>query len=261
MKKLIVVVILTLFLPLFLSADIYVKNVERIKVFGMNKEKQQERVEIKEQWFGINKFAQFGKEHSLIVDNNEKKLYFIMPKNKIYFEFPTDLSKEELLELLPSQIAEAVASVKIAAAKVNPSSETKKIANWNCYSTEFEMVIMIPAINIMPEFKMKIWTTKDLPSDYKKYTKAIDELFERYILGMINIDEDSKRDLAKMEAFDGFQIATEITVNIFGSEINIESQCLEVTEKVSPPGIYSVPLEYTKKTINFLKNKILSLEN
>jgi hypothetical protein len=52
---------------------------------------------------------------------------------------------------------------------------------------------MIPVINIIPEFKMKIWTTKDLPADYKKYTRVIDELFVRYILGMINIDEYVKK--------------------------------------------------------------------
>ena len=75
----------------------------------------------------------------------------INANDDIYFEFPTDLNKGELLELLPPQIAEAITSAKITAAKVNLSNETKKIANWNCYSTEFEMVFMVPAINIMPE--------------------------------------------------------------------------------------------------------------
>ena len=54
-----------------------------------------------------------------------------------------------------------------------------------------------------------------------------------------------------MDTVEGFQVAAEITVNIFGSEINVESQCLEVTEKPAPPGTYSVPKDYTKKTIKF----------
>jgi hypothetical protein len=127
----------------------------------------------------------------------------------------------------------------------------KKIANWNCHSTEFEMVFMIPALNIMPKYKMKIWTTKDLPSDYKKYTRVMDEFFSRYILGLANIDENSKKELEKLEKTDGFQVAAEVTIRIYGTEINIESQCLEVTEKPAPPGIYSVPKNYTKRPINY----------
>ncbi len=129
MKKLMLIVILILLLSLFLSADVYMKNMERIKVYGINKQKQNEKVEINEQWFGKNKFAQFGKDHILIVDYDKKKLFLALPKDKIYFEFPTDLNKKEVLELLPPQIAEAIASVKITDAKVNLSSETKKIAN------------------------------------------------------------------------------------------------------------------------------------
>jgi hypothetical protein len=113
------------------------------------------------------------------------------------------------------------------------------------------MVFMIPALGLMPKFKMKMWTTNDLPSDYKKYTKAGEEFFTKYILGMFNIDENSEKELEKMNLKDGFQAASELTINIFGTEINVESQSLEVTEKPAPPGTYSVPKGYTKKTINF----------
>ena len=109
---------------------------------------------------------------------------------------------------------------------------------------------MIPALNMMAKYKMKMWMTKDIPFDYKKYG-AIDEFFERYILGIVNIDEDSKKEMEKLEKFDGFQIAAEASVSMFGSEIKIVSQCLEVEERPAPPGIYSVPSGYTKKTFDF----------
>ena len=113
-----------------------------------------------------------------------------------------------------------------------------------------EMTIMIPALGLMPKYKAKIWSTKDIPFDQRKYSKAADEFFVNYILGIVKIDEDSKKELEKMEAFDGFQVAGEVTLTLFGSEIKIESQVLEISEKPAPADAYSVPKGYTKKNLN-----------
>lgn len=254
MKKLMLIVILIILLSLFLGADVYMKNMERTKPFEMMGQKQAEKVEIKEQWLAKNKFAQLGKELSIIIDYDKEKLYFIMHKPKVYYELPTNIDREKLMNLIQGispKAAEVIKSIKITDVKANLSSETKKIANWNCQLSELEMVFMIPAFNIMPKYKIRIWTTQDLPSDYKKYTTVMEEFFVKYILGMLDIDENSKKELEKLDTVKGFQIAAEVTVNIFGTEINVESQCLEVTEKPAPPGTYSVPKDYTRKTFNF----------
>ena len=254
MKKIMWIVILILIFSLFLRADIYMKNMVRTQAFEVMGNKQGENVEINEQWFAQGKFAQLGKEHSLIVDTDKEKLYFILHKQKIYFELPADFDRQELLKLilgLDPKVAEVIQSIKITDARVDIGSETKKIANWNCTSAELEMVFMVPALGLMPKLKMKMWTTNALPSDYSKYTKVGEEFFPRYILGMFDIDDNSKKELEKMNSIDGFQVASELTINIFGTEINVESQCLEVAEKSAPTGTYSIPKGYTKKTIKF----------
>jgi hypothetical protein len=252
MKKIALIVILILILSLFLGADVYIKNVERVKAYEMMGKKRQEHVEIKGQWLAENKFAQIGNEHSLIINYDKEKLYLIIHRPKIYFELPTDINREKLLNLISGvspKAAEVIKSITITDAKVSFSGEKKKIANWNCTSTEFEMVFMIPALNMIPKFKMKIWTTKDLPSEYKKYTRVMDEFYPKYIFGMIKIDENSQEELEKLDTVDGFQVAAEATISIFGTEINMETQCLEVTEKPAPPGTYSTPKDYKKKSI------------
>jgi hypothetical protein len=55
---------------------------------------------MKEQWLAKNKFAQFGKDLSIIIDYDKGKLYFIVPRPKIYFEFPTDVTREKLLNII-----------------------------------------------------------------------------------------------------------------------------------------------------------------
>ena len=252
MKKVVMIVILVFLFSMFLGADVYMKSVERVKPFEMMGKKMPEQTEIRERWMGKDKFALFSKEYSIVIDQEKGKLLLIIHEPRIYFDLPTNITKEKILDLLlglSPKAAEVVRSITITDMKYTSLGETKKIANWNCSSSEFEMVVMIPALNMMPKFKMKMWTTKDLPAEYKKYTKAAEEFFVKYVLGMVNIDEDSKKVMEKMGESEGFEIATEITVSIFGSEINMESQCLEVAEKPAPPGTYSVPQGYTKKPI------------
>lgn len=250
MKKLILfmvlVLIFILFFSLFLSADVYVKVMERTEAYEMSGKKHPERVEIKEQWTAKDKFAVFSKELNIIVDYQKEKLYLIVHKPKKYFEFPTSIDMEKLQELIPPKAAEIISSIKITDVKVNLSGPKKKIANWDCSGSEFEMVIMIPALNIMPKFKMKLWTTKDVPFDYKKYAGGMGEFYGKFVMELLNVDENSRKELEKMDKIEGFQIAAEVTLIMFGSEIKVESQVLEVVQKPAPPGIYSVPKGYTK---------------
>jgi hypothetical protein len=184
------------------------------------------------------------------MDGEKERIYFIVHPQKIYFEFPTDIDREKLLEMVPPEVANHISSAKITDVKVNIGGQKKQVANWNCEGAELEMTIMIPTMGIMMKYEIKLWTTKDIPFDIKKYSKTAEEFFVNYILGIVNIDEDSKREMEKMEAIEGFQVAAEITLTLFGSEINIEMQVLEVAEKQAPADAYSVPKDYTKKTLN-----------
>lgn len=252
MKKMMMIIVLVLLLSLFLSADIYMKSVEHVKPFEMMGKKQPAQTEIRERWLGEDKFALFSKEYSMVINEEKGKMFLIIHEPKIYFELPTNMTKDKIIELLlglSPKAAEVVRSITVTDLKYSSSGETRKIANWNCSSSEFEMVVMVPALNMMPKFKMKMWTTKDLPAGYQKYTKAAEGFFVKYILGLVNIDEPSKKVMEKMSTSDGFEIASEITVSIFGAEIHMESQCLEVVEKPAPQGTYSVPAGYAKKSI------------
>lgn len=258
MKKLALIVILILFVALFLGADVYTKSVERVKAFEMMGKKQKETIQMKDRWYGKNKYAEVGKDFTTIIDLDKGIMYFALHEPKIYVEIPTDIDGKKLFEFITSlspKVAEAIKDIRITDAKVNLKSEKKKIANWDCTASEFEMVIIIPAVNMMPKFKLKLWTTSGLPKDYEKLTE-MGEFFMKSIIGMLNIDELSQKEMEKMESIEGFQVAADVTIEIFGTRIEVESQSLEVTEKPAPPGTYSVPKGYEKKDINFLKDQI-----
>ena len=255
MKKLALIVICILSVSLFINADIYTKSVERVKAFELMGKKQQEELQMKDRWYGKNKYAEIGKEFSMIIDLDKEIMYFVLHVPKVYFEIPTNLEGGKMLAFIASvspKAAEVIKSIRITDAKVDLNTERKKIANWDCTASEFEMTIIIPAMNMMPKFKMKMWMTDAFSEDYQKLTEA-GQMFMKTFLGMLNIDEESQKEMAKMETVDGFQIAAEVTMEIFGSRIEVESQSLEVVEKPAPPGTYSVPKDYTRRDIDFIK--------
>lgn len=258
MKKIASIFILILLASSFLSADIYTKSVERVKAFELMGKKMPETLQMKDRWYGKNKYAEIGKEFSVIIDFDKEKMFLVLNERKMYIEIPTDLSGSIFLEfitLLSPKAAEAVKNIRITDAKANLRSERKKIANWDCTASEFEMVIVIPALNAMPKFKMKMWMTDDLPGEYEKY-KETGEFFMESLIGMLSMDEASQKELEKLESVGGFQIAADVTIEIFGSKIEIESQTLEVNEKPAPPGIYAVPKDYVKQDLESIKNQI-----
>ena len=263
MKKIALIVILILFVSIFLGADVYTKSVERVKAFELMGKKQPETLQMKDRWYGKNKYAEIGKDFNMIIDLDKEKMFLVVHEAKVYFEVPTNLDGNNLLDfvmMLSPKVAEVVKSIKITDAKVSLEGETKKIANWECTASEFEMIFMIPAMNMMPKFKMRMWITQDLPKEYEDHSD-MGALFMKHVMGTLNIDEKSQKEMAKLEDVEGFQIAAEISLEIFGSQINVESQTLEVMEKSPPPGIYSVPKGYTKKDIDFIKEQIKQIPN
>lgn len=250
MKKTILILTLVVFVSSFLCADVYVKSVKQTAAFEMMGKKNPEKVEIEERWLAKDKFALVNKDISLIADFETDSLYIVIPKLKQYFRFPVNIDKAKLQELLPAKVFEIISSIKISGVKVNLDTGTKKIGNWNCRGSEFEMTILVPVINVMPKFTITIWSTKDLSFDYESYTKGLSEFFKTLIMGIVNVDETSAKEFEKLDNVKGFEVATEVTVSLFGSEIKADTQCLEIAEKPAPKGIYSVPEGFTEKKID-----------
>jgi len=260
MKKIILIFVIVLFVSLFLCADVYVKTMEQVESFNLIGKANPETIQIKEQWIGKNKFAQISKEFRLVVDNDEGKILFIIHKPKVYYELPTDLNREYLKKFLPEKILKIISGVKLSEVKVTITNQRKKIANWDCYGVDFEMVVMIPEINIMPRLQMRIWMTEDLSFDLKGQSDAMSKLFGKVFTELLDIEENALKEFEKTENIKGFQVGADLDITIFGSKIRVESQVLEVSEKPAPAGVYSVPKGYTKKNIKLANSEKLSIQ-
>jgi len=227
MKKLFALTLLVLMAAISLSADVYVKQKTHTdSIMG-----QPARDDVMEQWIGDNVFATVSPDQSFIVDLKKNLMYMVNHKSKTYVEstLPLDFTK-----LLPPEMA-AMASMMKMTATVNPTTQTKKIGQWNCTGYDVTMTVMG-----MP-MKMMLWASTDVPFDVNQFNAKI---WGNVLKGQMMLDDASVKEMMKVK---GFQIASEMSGEMMGFKINTTSEVLEITKKNPPANIYAPPAGYAKK--------------
>ena len=236
MKKLLLILSLVALTTAFLCADVYIKTKTHTDAFEMMGQKTPAKDTFTEQWIGKDKFAQTMGNMSTILHLSQKKVFIIMHGTKTYLEvsLPLDMSK-----LMPEQMAQMMGSMKINVT-VNPDGQTKTIGKWNCNGFDVVMDIQF----MMPmKMKMKIWSTKDVPFDWKAFKDKMYPVVMKATSMRMPFGDEVVKEFQKIT---GFQVATEMSMNMMGSEMKMNSQVLEITNKTAPAGTYSVPAGYTK---------------
>jgi hypothetical protein len=227
MKKFFALTAFVLMVALSLSADVYVK--QKTHTDGMMGQPATDVIQ--EQWIGDNAFASVSADQSIIMDMKKNLMYWVNHKSKTYVEstLPMDLTK-----LLPAEFA-AMAGMMTMSATVSPTTETKKVGQWNC--TGYDVTITMMG---MP-MKMRLWATTDVPFDYNQFNAKI---WSNVLKGQMMLDEASVKEMMKIK---GFQIASEMSGEMMGMKFNTTTEVLEISKKNPPANVYAPPAGYAKK--------------
>ena len=229
MKKAVLFVIVVLAAAWLLPADIYIKTNVHTDAFEMMGQKQPAKDDVTEQWVGNNQLLNKTGDKIMIMDMNKKLMYIISPKDKSYVEttLPLDMTK-----LLPKEAAGMASMMKVTV-KVTPTGQSKKIGQWNCAGYDVDMGMM------MMQMKMKVWATTDVPFDWKMFSKMYANVSKMQFMDDAAIGEFMK--------ISGYQVASEMSMDMMGSKMKVTSQVVEISQKPAPAGTYSVPAGFTKK--------------
>ena len=185
--------------------------------------------EVMEQWIGNNQMVNITGDKVMILDMNKNVMFIVNPKEKSYVEtaLPLDMSK-----LIPKEMAPMMAMMKMTV-KVNPNGQTQKVGKWNCSGYDVDMTMS------MMQMKMKVWATTEVPFDWKAFSKMYANVAKMQFM------DDSS--IAEFMKINGYQISSEMTMNVMGANMKVVTQVAEITQKAAPAGLYSVPAGFTKK--------------
>jgi hypothetical protein len=232
-KYAVALVVLFLFATVFVHADVYIKqktHTDAVEVMGQS---QPAKDVINHMWLSDNKMASLSEDQSFIIDLENNKVFWMNTQNKKYIEMdlPLDISK-----YLPEQAAEMMANMNISVA-VQPTDATETIAGKTCKKYDVTMTIMMM---MTMEMKMKIWATEDVPFDWKKFQDKMIQMFSP----TMPLGEEA---LNSFKQIKGWQMRSEMTMNMMGTDMKTVQEVMEITEKAAPAGTYTVPEGYTKQ--------------
>lgn len=229
MKRAIILLIFAFVMAMFLPADVYIKTTTHQDAFEMMGQKQPAKDDVAEQWIGNNQMANKTGDKVMIMDANKKLMFIISPKDKSYVETALPL---DMMKLLPKEAAGMASMMKVTV-KVTPNGQAKKVGQWNCKGYDVDMGMM------MMQMKMKVWATTEVPFDWKSFAKMYANVSKMQFM-----DDAAIAEFLKIE---GYQVATEMTMDMMGSKLKVTSQVTEIAQKPAPAGTYAVPAGYTKK--------------
>ncbi len=229
MRKALSILSITVFTVAFASADTLIRQTSHSDAFTMMGQTQPARDDTQEIWLGQGQMATVTKETTIIVDTNRQVLDMINHANKTYVEMtlPLDMS-----QYLPPQMAQMMGMTKVT---VTPKGTTQQVGQWNCdgYDVLMDMGMM--------KMKMVVWATTSVPFDW---AQVQEKLSNHAMKASMRLDDAA---MAEFQKIKGFQIKSDIAVEMMGSEMKASTTVTEISTKPAPAGLYAVPAGYTKQ--------------
>jgi hypothetical protein len=229
MKKIILSALIILSCAVFLSADVYIKQKTHTDAVSFMGQNQPEKNEIAEMWLGNNKMASVTPEGGFILDLDQNVALMINHKDKTYvqMDLPVDLSK-----YFPPQLLQMMGNVTV---EVTDTGTSEKIGDWNCTIYDMKLNMMMMAMNY------KIWASSEVPFDWKTFMQ---DMYSQFAMVTMRLNDNAVKEMEKIQ---GFQIKSEMSMDMMGTAMKSSQEVIEITEKAAPAGIYSAPEGYTKK--------------
>lgn len=233
MKRIIVIIVLSIVLSAALSADIYIKTVTQVDPINAMGQSIPARESISEQWISDDfYFVETGTGLAYLYDSKQNLIYLISHRTKSFLELrpPVDYTS-----LLPPELAPMAQALEQMTISVEPTGETKIINNIKCQGYRLQMTMMMYPVEIA------IWASEELPVNLKKFLEKVWPEFQKLEL---RASGQAASELSKVK---GLWISQESRAQIMGMEVKARSEVMEISKKTPPKGIYTLPQGYRKK--------------
>lgn len=233
MKRLVMIILLSIILSTALLADVYIKTITQVDPINAMGQSIPARESISEQWIGDDFYlVQTGEDFSYLFDSRQNIIYLIAHRTKSYLELrpPVDYTS-----LLPPELAPMAQALEQMTISVEPTGETKIINNIRCQGYRLQVTMMMYPVEIT------IWASEELPVNLKKF---LDKVWPEFMKLELRASGQAVAELSKVR---GLWISQESRAQVMSMEVKSRSEVVEISKKTPPRGIYALPQGYRKK--------------
>ncbi len=189
-------------------------------------------------WIGKDRMRVDDGDKVTIIRLDQKKMYLLDPAEKTVstLDLPVDMAK-----YLPEDQAPMYAAMmKDTKVSITPTTETKKIKDWN--ATKYTMTMSMPMPGPMGgemSFTSDIWASKDIAVD----RAAMNDMYG----AMMSMAPGGSSLATEMKKVEGMPVLVERTQSMMGNDSKSTEEVTAVASKDAPEGSYDVPKDYTAK--------------
>jgi hypothetical protein len=241
MKKLLVLFVVLVFAVSAVLADVYIKEKFHRDGYyhgGVNNPAEDRESEI---WLAEDKAASIGSSRKIVLDQGQKKIYFIDMIARTYVEAPLPLDASAILD---EQLKGILQTIEIKL-EIKEMGKSRKIDNRNCKGYTMNQWIMLGEQRT-GDVESTVWATTDVSFPLDLY----EQLFES-LLHLTSRDDSLIQESRKVK---GLLVESENVRWQEGLAIKTSRRVTEIAQKNSPAGTYGIPEGFTK-------NEKLSLQN
>lgn len=215
-----------------LTSDTVITKAKHSDAVSMMGHEQPAKDTVEVTWIGKDHMRVEDGEDVTIVRADLKKMYKLNTAAKTFstVDLPLDMKKYVPAEVAP-MIEHMMGQMKVT---VTPTTETKKIKDWN--ATRYTMTMSMP---MGASVTQEIWATKDITIDPAAHEMRISFLSADPMVGAAMASE--------MRKVDGVPVLSETTMVVMGNESMSREEVTSIEQKEAPAGFYDVPAGFTEK--------------
>ena len=249
------ILLIALFLVNLLQADTYMKEKKHTDGIKMMGQEQPATDEITEIWITSKGIRSDSPKGSMMILVDEKKIIMVDHEKKTYTEMPMNIGDitsqaakeagkdneeaEEMGQANQAMMQGMMQGMMKMEITVQPTTETKKINNWNCKKYNMTMnTFMGPMSN-------EIWATEDLKIDKAMYAR----MTTAFMSAMPGMQSGSENMMKEVEKIKGVQVFSISKYQMMGQTISSSTELLEFKDGAAPANLFKIPAGYKKKAM------------
>lgn len=232
-----------LLLPHAARADVFMKQKQHTDAVSIMGQSQPAEDYVTETWITDTKMVSSSEKQKIVFDLEKMTVTFANHEQKSVATMPLDFSKmmqEQSEEMSPDEKAkfqEFMGKMMNVKLTITPTSEKKKIGNWNC--TKYEQTLEMG----MGTVRSEIWATTDIKINEDLYAK-----FNTAMLAQIpGVSQNAAAIMQETKKIKGVHVFTTQTTDMMGQSIGSTMELLEYKEGIAPASVFNMPAGYKKQ--------------
>ncbi|HEX2957784.1 MAG TPA: hypothetical protein VHO70_13195 [Chitinispirillaceae bacterium] len=194
------------------------------------------------QWFAGDKLRSNDGDESILMRLDKDTIYTLDNKKQTYtaiqastFGLPATGQAGD--EQVPAMVSSMMGSMFKMEVTIEPTSETKKIGQWNC--TKYNQTVQMMGVTTSSE----LWATEDVVID----KKLLDKFFASQFMTKPGMQDFAVKMQKEAEKIKGCVVYSKSTTTMGTKRTETIDQVTEIKEQAAPQDTWVVPAKYKLK--------------